>query len=232
MNPARTAAASAGLLALALLGFWPHYLSRVGEFNGYTHAHAALSTLWFAMLIVQPLLLHAGRRDLHRALGRASWVLGPLMVLAAVLLAHQRVRAMDAARFAAEGLFAYLPLFSSLLFAVCWGLAMAHRRAMAVHARMMVATALTLVPPVLARVVGNFGPAGLPGDVNDLIGFVAADAALALLWWTTPAREARARRITAAVLGLFVLCHVGWFTLARSAAWLAAVAWFRSLPLT
>lgn len=55
---------------------------------------------------------------------------------------------------------------------------------------------------------------------------------LVLLWWTTPAREARARRVTAMVLGLFVLCHVGWFTLARGAAWMAVVAWFRDLPLT
>ena len=232
MNPARAAAASVGLFALAVLGFSPHYLSRLGDFNGYTHAHAALSTLWLALLVAQPLLLRAGRRDLHRLLGSASWFMGPAMVVASLLLAHQRVSSLDPTRFAAEGHFTYLPLFSAGLFAVCWALAMANRHAPAVHARMMVATALTLVPPVLARVVGNFGPAELPEAANDLIGFVAADVALAALWWTLPPNEARSRRVVATVFGLSVLCHLGWFTVARGAPWLTVVAWFRALPLT
>jgi len=41
---------AAGLLAAALLAFWPSYLSRRGAgFTGYVHVHATAMTLWFAL---------------------------------------------------------------------------------------------------------------------------------------------------------------------------------------
>ncbi len=42
---------------------------------------------WFGMLITQPFLIRAGRRTQHRALGKVSYVLVPLIALATISLA-------------------------------------------------------------------------------------------------------------------------------------------------
>ena len=229
----RAATLFAALLALALVGFWPSYLSKpFAGIDRYTHLHAALATLWFALLIAQPLLLRAGRRSAHRALGRVSFALAPAFVAASLLLAHQRFAAMDEARFREEGMFFYLPAFSALLFALCWGGGIVWRHVPSAHARLMAGTAMTLIAPVLARVVGFYGPQDLPLWANDLVSFGATDAALLALWAATPARDVPGRRAATGMLVLFVACHVGWFTLARSPAWFEIARAFRALPLT
>ena len=52
----------ASLLALAVLTFWPTYVSLPPSANHpYTHFHAAVATLWVLMLITQPILIRSGR---------------------------------------------------------------------------------------------------------------------------------------------------------------------------
>jgi hypothetical protein len=49
---------------------------------GYTHQiHGLLMMMWIFMLIVQPLLIRAGKLSLHRAIGKASYIVVPLLLL-------------------------------------------------------------------------------------------------------------------------------------------------------
>src|SRR5687768_14598964 len=43
----------AAFFALALVAFWPTYLSRPGESSPYTHLHAATAALWMLLLVAQ-----------------------------------------------------------------------------------------------------------------------------------------------------------------------------------
>jgi hypothetical protein len=36
---------------------------------------------WLVLLIVQPLLIKTGRTELHRTIGKVSYVLGPLIII-------------------------------------------------------------------------------------------------------------------------------------------------------
>ena len=82
------------LLVMALVAFWPSYLSQLVASSAYIHLHALAATLWLLLLIAQPLAVRKRRMQVHRSLGKASFVLAPLMVLSIVLLAHSRIKAL------------------------------------------------------------------------------------------------------------------------------------------
>ena len=222
-----------GVLGLAALAFWPQYLSRLagGGISGYVHFHAIVMTLWLGLLIVQPFLIRAERRRLHRALGALSYALAPAIVVAGILLAHAVVVRDGAADFADAGATLYLPLAMIALFAVTYGLAIAYRRTPAVHARFMICTSLGLVDPITGRVLGfYFAPLGNP-LYYQVVSFGLTAAALSALIFAER-RQRRARAVFPAMLGAAAIVYGLWFTLAQSSAWLGFARWFRDLPLT
>jgi hypothetical protein len=65
-----------GLLLLALIAFWPTYVSRPFTADTHTHLHALTATLWMLMLVAQPLAIRTKRLTLHRRLGRSFLCVG------------------------------------------------------------------------------------------------------------------------------------------------------------
>ncbi|GAB2558518.1 hypothetical protein [Spirosoma aerophilum] len=77
------------LLLISMAGFWKTYLIRFPAFYGFVtahHLHGLLMLLWVVLLIAQPLLIRAKNIELHRILGKASYVLMPLMVLSMLMV--------------------------------------------------------------------------------------------------------------------------------------------------
>jgi hypothetical protein len=229
--PLRFAAAALALLALALVAFWPQYLSKpLATIDVYTHVHAALGTLWVALLIVQPLAIRAGARPLHRRLGRASFLLGPAFVVSGLLLAHHRFSRMPPAVFAQEAFTLYLPLMVGALFAAAYALALAWRRQAVVHARFMACTALLLIDPVLSRILGFYAPP-LPAWTYQAATFTLTVALMvALLRTLPPDRSGRPAFRTFVIASAAAM--LGWFGVPYTEAWLAFADAFRRMPLT
>lgn len=220
----------AAFFVVALVAFWPTYLSRVSSLDAYTHAHALTAALWMLLLVAQPLAIRARNLALHRALGKASYALAPLIVTAMVLLAHHRIRGLDGKAFLEQTFTLYLQLSLAALWALCYGLAVAYRRATALHSRFMVCTALTLVDPVLIRFVMWVNPAV---DWNfQWFTFGITDLVLIALI----ALERRAPSgcgVFPAMLAVFAIVQAPavmetW----RSAPWQAFASWFATLPIT
>jgi uncharacterized membrane protein len=82
-----------GLLALASAGFWPTYLAapRI-EADWHVHLHGLAMFGWMALLIAQAWLVRTRRLAAHRALGRVSYGLVPVIAVSTLLLAHYRMR--------------------------------------------------------------------------------------------------------------------------------------------
>lgn len=229
--PLRFAAAALALLALALVAFWPQYLAQpLATIDVYTHVHAALGTIWLALLIVQPLAIRAGARPLHRRLGRASFLLAPAFVISGLLLAHYRFANMASATFAQEGFSLYLPMMVGTMFAAAYALALAWRHQAAVHARFMACTALLLIDPVLSRILGFYAPP-LPGWTYQAATFALTVALMVALLRTLPpdrpGRSAFSKFVIASAAAM-----LAWFVVPHTEAWLAFADTFRRLPLT
>ena len=154
------AVAATVTVPLVILAFWPLYFSRpLADVDRYTHLHAVSGSLWLLLLIVQPLAIHYERYRLHFALGKFSYLLAPLFVIAGVLLSHYRLGAMSEETFAAEGFSHYLPFYASVIFALAYVLGLRYRHDAEAHGRFMLLTAIPLVDPVVGRIIFFHFPA-------------------------------------------------------------------------
>ncbi len=228
---ARSGPLFAGLLAVALLAFWPSYLSRLPNAGSvYTHLHAISATLWVLLLIAQPTLIRLRRPALHRALGRLSFVLAPALVVCVLLLAHQHLQGKTGDALALQIYILYLQLSLAALFLLCYLLALATRRHMALHARFMVGTGLTLIDPVVIRLM--FWVDHMPTWNYQWFTFGLTDLVLVLLIARERRHAGAGRRVFPLLLGLFVLAQApALFGLTETAPWQAFARWFAALPL-
>jgi hypothetical protein len=228
----RSAYLFAGLFGLALLAFWPSYLSRLGAgSSGYVHVHAALMTLWFGLLIAQAVLIRTRRRTLHRRLGALSYGLAPIVVVAGVLLSHAALVRDAIDNPAGAWTTAYLPLAMLAWFTVCYALAIAYRKTPALHARFMIGTCLAAVDPIASRVAAFYFPPLADPMRYPLISW-GVTAAILLAAIAAERGQPRGRAVFPAMLAASSAMFALWFTLAPSPAWRSFARWFHDLPLT
>lgn len=221
----------ASLLLLAIITFWPTYVSLSPSANSfYTHFHAMVATAWVLLLIAQPMLMRSGRLRTHRALGKVSWVLAPVFVIAAVLLAHSRIVEFEGPRYAIQTYVLWLQFSLTAVFVLAWALAMAYRKRMQLHARFMICTGLTLIDPVVVRLM--LWVDNTPSWSYQWFTFLLTDFLLLLLIWLE--RNAREGRwVFPLMLGVFMLAQVpALYGLTGQAWWQGFAAWFTGLPLT
>ncbi len=239
VDMARSAPFLAGLFVLALIAFWPTYLASPGDSSsGYTHLHAVTAALWMMVLIAQPFAVLTGRMRLHRALGRSTFVLAPLVVVSMILLAHHNISRVEEGLFNVQTYVLYLQLSLAFVFAVCYALAILNRRDTPVHSRFMVGTALTLIDPIVIRLMFWIAPTATWN--YQWFTFALADLVLVVLI-LIERRETRARWVFPALLALFVLSQAPallgpagdpYRGLPAVAGWQQFARWFASLPLT
>ncbi|HSC54915.1 MAG TPA: hypothetical protein VLC98_14880 [Phnomibacter sp.] len=143
-------------------GFYHEYLSQFPLFKDKTiiiHFHGALLMGWMLLLIAQPLLIQAGKASIHRTIGKASWVLGPLIILSLFLVGRggywRNAGAIPEPMNLAIMVLDTRGLFS---FALFWSLAMLNRKTPFVHMRYMIATGILGIGPGVGRgLMNSFG---------------------------------------------------------------------------
>jgi len=210
----------AGLLLLSFLGFWPSYFSpRASSATFAQHFHAVAMLIWVLMLIVQPWLIRSRRRDIHRRVGRLSFVFAPLVVISALYVVLDNLAKLPQP-YPPIGLsFFWLGLASALYFALVYSLAIINRRDMQRHARYMVSTALVFIVPGLGRLLTRTGEAtGLEFlDFQVALWFSLAAGCVMIL------HEVRKGRVrlpwvlatamwAGVVLGFFIMPRFEWFS--------------------
>ena len=218
----------AAFLLAAFAGFWPTYLTRMGEMaSWHLHAHGALMLGWCLLLVAQAWLIRDRRGALHRNLGKVSFLLVPLIIISSVVVEHRSL-ARAAGNYDLEALFfAYLILALLFVFVLAFTLAIVHRRTMALHMRYMICTPLTMFDPVFARILDvRFG---IQFPVQQMITFAMIDAILLSLCYldrNTPYRAFHR------MLAAFVAVQVPAFFVYKTSWWADAVAWFAGLPIS
>jgi hypothetical protein len=160
-------------------GFYQSYTSQFPHFKDATtliHIHGALLMTWILLLIVQPLLIQSGRANLHRTIGKVSWVLGPLIVISLFLIGRGGYfRGLQQNVPEHENLtFIVLDMRGFLSFAIFWSLAMITRKSSDSHMRYMIATGILAIGPGMGRGLMhsfgmNIGDALTITDVLDLV---------------------------------------------------------------
>jgi hypothetical protein len=151
--------------------WFSEYAAKMSPPESFFLLHGIVFTAWFVLLAVQPALVGAGRADLHRALGRVGAGIAASVVVVGLIgavLAARRPGGFVGIPVPA-GQFLLIPLLDMLLFSTLIGLAIAKRRDVQSHKRLMLVGSIAIIDAAVARwpVVIDIG--------NPLLFFALAD---------------------------------------------------------
>jgi hypothetical protein len=150
------------VLLVIMVGFWATYFGASAPIPLAFHVHAISSMTWLVLLIVQQVVIQRRALELHRWMGRASFMLFPFLIFGFVMIIN-----LTASKYAVRAdpvgsalgpsfgigmgiaIIGYLTLFY---------LALKHRRNVKLHAGYMLATPLILFESPFSRVMGDYLP--------------------------------------------------------------------------
>lgn len=215
-------------IVLVFAGFYTTYFSVFFQQRPtIVHIHFALMLLWIAMIITQPFLIKYKKRALHRTIGKASYVLVPMLLITAFLmmrmgyyrdinaLHEQSIKGLN--HFTGAAILKQvadrpIALFYLTWFALFYCLAIINRHNSFSHARYMLATALTLTGPTVDRIIGiDFNMETIGGFISSfIISFLIIDIILALLF-ISDFRHKRSIKTLASCLVIYITGQVLYF---------------------
>lgn len=159
-------AMAVAILATVLVGFartfflarWFPEVKSLAAPEPFFYLHGAIFTAWMLLLLVQPLLVANRRTDLHRKLGWAGAALAAAMVAVGIegsIIAARRPGGFLGVPSPAES-FLIVPLLDIALFTLFIGLAIARRRDLQAHKRLMLVGTISILGAAVARLPLSF----------------------------------------------------------------------------
>lgn len=215
---------------IVLLGFAPTYYLKA-LFGGpplpsaYVHVHGLTMTAWVLLFIVQVRLISAKRIRVHQRLGFAGIGLAALVILTGIPVA------LRAAKYGSTSTppdipplaFMLIPLFDLLVFALLFGAAVYYRKKPAAHKGLMLITAISLLPPAVARIpvaaLQALGP----------LWFFGLPTALAILSLILNARRyGHVNRVFLAGVLVLIGSYIARLALMTTGLWMRTAEWLVS----
>ena len=175
-------ATMAGVIAIAtFVGFAPSYylapIFSAKPLSTLLHVHGVVFTGWIVLYVAQTGLITAGRADLHRFVGPVAVLLGVLMVPLGIATAIVTKQVAVANHLSPQGPPLVFPLGAIVTFAVLVGAAVAMRKRMAWHKRLMLLGTAAILTTPLARIT-RFTHLGITPAIG---GMVLTDILLGIL---------------------------------------------------
>lgn len=202
------------LVLLVIFGFYKPYFAIFPNFDKtitvLVHIHATALLIWVSLLIIQPILILKKKYIVHRLIGKFTYFLVPVIVITSVgVMRKQFNEGIEQKMTVAESLEALIIPFAEILtFSLFYLLAIVNRRNIGLHMRYIICTALVMITPSLARVMGYWFDAG---QLKSYITcFILSDLILiALIFYD----RKKNRKYTPYVVALtaFLIFHVGWY---------------------
>ncbi len=222
------------LIPAVLLAFVPTYVKGV-TFSGLSvtplvHLHTALMGLWVLMLIGQAWLIRTQRYAIHRWVGRSSFVIVPLIVVATLMLTIESLGRKPEI----PPIDARIEIFTwgqVVPFVLAWGLALWYRRRTPIHVRYMVSTIFAAGSAIVFRIILNVFQ-WVPGMEN-IENVAAANGSVLVLMllgliandWRLGIRRSPFWLVTITT----VIMTIGFFTFTKSEWWMSLVQWYADL---
>jgi apolipoprotein N-acyltransferase len=155
------------LVPLTFLGFYKNYFSQAPNFDenndGRIHWHTFVGGIWVLMLIIQPLLIQLGKRELHKKIGKVSYVLFPALIVTLVITT---VKSFD------KGGSMVMPVANIILISIFYTLAIVKRKDTPSHMRYMIGIAWVFVTPTLGRALIFYAGLGGVWMVTTMFSFI------------------------------------------------------------
>ncbi len=146
-------------IGVTVLGFWQSYFSALARVPLAFHVHALTALVWLALLLMQTWSIHHHRNELHKTVGKASFVAFPMLILGLVMIMNR------VAGFFREDLdnpasvepsIGAITLVAIVAYLVLFTLALRHRRNTKLHGGYMLATPLILFESPAGRATSQY----------------------------------------------------------------------------
>ena len=170
------------IFIIAVIGFFKSYFGLIPDFinvDTTMHFHGMVMTTWFGLLIVQPILIRKKQFQIHRFLGKSSYVLVPIIIYSMIIITkHMYIREGSTSMTEKERLAdLFLPLSQMIAFAVLYILAMINKSRTPFHLRYIIACSLVMLSPGLERIpIYWFNQ---PEQQSTIFSFIVSDIILA-----------------------------------------------------
>lgn len=149
------------VIFFSLAGFFPSYIGYFpdyGNFKWTIHIHFATFCCWFLLIVIQPILIRKKKFELHKKLGKLSYILMPVLVITILLLRFGKLdeELKDSVELASFNTFLtfadIISLFGYYLIAVL------NSKNLRWHVAFILATTLVAFNPGLARLLNWIAP--------------------------------------------------------------------------
>lgn len=141
------------MMSFVVFAFFHTYFGQFPNFKDadwVVHLHVGSVSIWMIMLLVQPILICRKRWDLHRTIGKFSYLYFPFLLLTCcMIMHHMQTRHKDVFIFTVN-------IFMLILLCVYYVLAIYYRNSNATwHGRFMILTLIPFIGPATSRVGYN-----------------------------------------------------------------------------
>lgn len=209
------------LPAVMIAGFWVPYFGEVPHFDPSVtyavHLHALALFGWVVLLLLQPFLIVNKAYQLHRTLGRATYLLMPCIVVLSIAMMHkeygENVLAGRDARSALEA--EYLSATQLALLTIFYLLAIHSilKRRVQAHMQFMLCTVLIVLPAGLSRTLGYWVDLDLKSSQTICLLFINV-VLVGLALYGRVHRVAGGPYVAA--LAAYTVVEMGWAALGRA----------------
>ncbi len=215
-----------GIWLCAIVGFHKTYTMFFPSFKGFRweqHFHGIMLMSWFAMLIVQPFLIKYGKTKIHRTLGKAGYVLAPL-VCYSIFTVTKMVYYREIATRPESSVLGQLSLDipTIFIFGLFFTLAMVNRHKSDAHMRYMIGTSLLMIGPGLGRALIIFGGVPFPVAVSAI--YYLSETIAVLLLLNDVRKRANIKPLLTIVIVL-IINHLFW-AFQDGVVWQKIAKWF------
>lgn len=136
-------------IPLILLAFFKTYIIKIPDFGANydptIHVHAFIASVWVAIFIAQPFFIVNKKMAWHRAVGKLSYVVFPLLVISFIPGILKSINQKNYNN-------TFFPIADCCLLITFYLLGIIYKKKAAKHMRFMIACALVLLGPTLGRI--------------------------------------------------------------------------------
>ncbi len=209
------------IFAIVVLGFYKTYFGLFPKFENVSsvvHFHAIALILWSFLIVAQPLLIRYKKLEIHRTLGKLSYLLAPIIVLTTMALTRQLFFERQGQLTVDQNLSKlFLPVSHMFLFSLFYSLAIFHKKPSSIHMRYMIVASFVVLAPAIARI--NFSWTGQELDPL-IVSYVFTDVLITFLivydWY-----HKKIYQPYFIALVLFMTVHFSTFYLTETQFWLS-----------
>ena len=149
------------MLLISLTGFYPSYLRFFPDFSKFPiliHVHFIAFLAWFGLLILQPILIKKRNYNLHRFIGKAGYILIPILVITIIFMVLHQVKIIYLKKPELASLTAFVGFIDVISILVYYSVAMINRKNIRWHVAFIIACSLVILNPGLSRLLNPLKP--------------------------------------------------------------------------